>query len=84
METLKDTPAKLAALAEERFTKTFGEDNTKISTIAPASVILLGDHTHYNDGNIEDNSQLTDRELDWVPISFSLSFMRCVYKHGKL
>lgn len=52
MDTLKDTPAKLAAIAEERFTKIFGNDNTKITTIAPASVILLGDHTHYNDGNI--------------------------------
>lgn len=52
METLKDTPEKLAALAAERFSKTFGNDNTKVTTIAPASVILLGDHTHYNDGNI--------------------------------
>ncbi|OGU34214.1 MAG: hypothetical protein A2068_08870 [Ignavibacteria bacterium GWB2_35_6b] len=52
METLKDSPRKLAALAEEKFTKVFGSDNNKITSVAPASVILLGDHTHYNDGNI--------------------------------
>ena len=52
MESLKDTPEKLVGIAEEKFTKIFGEDNTKIVTVAPASIILLGDHTHYNDGNI--------------------------------
>jgi len=52
METIKVSPGKLAALAAEKFTKVFGADNNKVTTVAPASVILLGDHTHYNDGNI--------------------------------
>ena len=52
MEIQKDVPVRLAAMAAEKFSKIFGDDKNKITSVAPASIILLGDHTHYNDGNI--------------------------------
>src|SRR4030042_5777747 len=36
--------------AKKKFNDFFGDSNSAQVTITPASLILLGDHTHYNDG----------------------------------
>ncbi len=36
--------------AKQKFTEVFGDSSNTIGITAPAGMIILGDHTHYNDG----------------------------------
>ncbi|MCX6169874.1 MAG: hypothetical protein NTX65_11070 [Ignavibacteriales bacterium] len=40
------------ALTTQLFTSLFGDTSNTVLKVCPASMILLGDHTHYNDGVI--------------------------------
>lgn len=40
------------AITTRLFTSLFGNTSNTVLTVSPASIILLGDHTHYNDGVI--------------------------------
>ena len=52
MKTTNKSITGLACAAIDRFNNAFGAYGEKVVYFAPASLILLGDHTHYNDGNI--------------------------------
>jgi len=41
---------KLIAETKKYFKKTFHKKNIQATSFSPSSIVLLGDHTHYNDG----------------------------------
>ncbi len=50
METGNETHLQILQEVIQHFDNVFGDPTTAVMNISPASLILLGDHTHYNEG----------------------------------